>query len=77
MLPIACSRGEWLGTAAFGEMRVDDQLARTIRTRYFSIPHGLVNRAGRPTLRLQPRPSQNAGPRRGVPWASHHEKVPP
>ena len=44
-------------TAAFGEIRVDNQLvvARTIRTRYVSIPGRLVNRAGRPTLRLPTR----------------------
>ena len=44
-------------TAALGEIRDDDQLvvARTIRTRYVSIPGRLVNRAGRPTLRLPTR----------------------
>jgi len=44
-------------TAALGEIRVDDQLvvARTIRTRYVSVPGRLVNRAGRRTLRLPTR----------------------
>ncbi len=41
-------------TAILGGIRVDDQLvvARTIRTRLLAIPGRLVNRAGRPTLRL-------------------------
>ena len=41
-------------TAILGNVRVDDQLivARTIRTRLLAIPGRLVNRAGRPTLRL-------------------------
>jgi hypothetical protein len=44
-------------TAALGEIGVDDQLvvARTIRTRYLTMPGRLVNRAGRPTLRLPTR----------------------
>ena len=44
-------------TATLGEIRVEDQLvvARTIRTRYIAIPGRLVNRAGRPTLRLPTR----------------------
>ena len=44
-------------TAALGEIRVDDQLvvARTIRTRYIAVPGRLINRAGRPTLRLPTR----------------------
>ena len=44
-----------------GKVRVDDQLivARTIRTRLLTIPGRLVNRAGRPTLRLPT----------GWPWA--------
>jgi hypothetical protein len=44
-------------TAALGKIRVDDQLvvARTIRTRYLAVPARLVNRAGRPTLRLPTR----------------------
>ncbi len=48
-------------TAALGKARVDDQLvvARTIRTRLLTIPGRLVNRAGRPTLRLPT----------GWPWA--------
>ncbi len=41
-------------TTICGKVRVDDQLivARTIRTRLLTIPGRLVNRAGRPTLRL-------------------------
>jgi Transposase DDE domain group 1 len=41
-------------TAILGNIRVEDQLivARTIRTRFLAIPGRLVNRAGRPTLRL-------------------------
>jgi hypothetical protein len=41
-------------TAICGEVRVDEQLtvARTIRTRLLALPARLVNRAGRPTLRL-------------------------
>jgi Transposase DDE domain group 1 len=41
-------------TANLGDVRVDDQLtvARTMRTRLLTIPGRLVNRSGRPTLRL-------------------------
>ena len=41
-------------TAILGNVRVDDELtvARTIRTRLIALPGRLVNRAGRPTLRL-------------------------
>ncbi len=41
-------------TSILGNVRVDDQLvvARTTRTRLVAIPGRLVNRAGRPTLRL-------------------------
>ena len=41
-------------TSILGNIRVDDQLvvARTTRTRLVAIPGRLVNRAGRPTLRL-------------------------
>lgn len=41
-------------TATLGNIRSDDQLvvARTIRNRHLAIPGRLVNRAGRPTLRL-------------------------
>ena len=41
-------------TAILGNVRVDDELtvARTMRTRLIAIPGRLVNRAGRPTLRL-------------------------
>jgi hypothetical protein len=41
-------------TATLGGIRVEDQLivARTIRTRLLALPGRLVNRAGRPTLRL-------------------------
>ena len=44
-------------TAILGNIRVEDQLivARTIRTRLLAIPGRLVNRAGRPTLRLPTR----------------------
>jgi hypothetical protein len=44
-------------TATLGTVRVDDQLVvtRTIRTRLLAIPGRLVNRAGRPTLRLPTR----------------------
>ena len=44
-------------TAILGEVRVNDELtvARTMRTRLISIPARLVNRAGRPTLRLPER----------------------
>ena len=40
--------------ATLGNIRVDDQLivTRTIRTRLLAISGRLVNRAGRPTLRL-------------------------
>ena len=39
--------------ALLGELTPKDQLvvARTIRTRFLSIPGNLVNRSGRPTLR--------------------------
>jgi len=41
-------------TAICGKVRVDQQLivARTVRTRLLTIPGRIVNRAGRPTLRL-------------------------
>ena len=41
-------------TAMLGDVRVDDQLivARTIRTRFLAIPGRVVNRAGKPALRL-------------------------
>ena len=41
-------------TTMLGQVRVDDQLivARTVRTRLLAIPGRVVNRAGKPTLRL-------------------------
>lgn len=50
-------------TAVLGEVRVDDQLvvARSIRTRLLALPARLVNRSGRPTLRMPSR----------WPWADH------
>jgi hypothetical protein len=42
-------------TAALGELIEDDEtlvVARTLRTRYFAVPARLVNRSGRPTLRM-------------------------
>jgi hypothetical protein len=41
-------------TATCGKVRVDNQLvvARTLRTRLLAIPGRLVNRSGRPTLRM-------------------------
>ena len=41
-------------TAIAGKVRVDNQLvvARTLRTRFLAIPGRLVNRSGRPTLRM-------------------------
>ena len=41
-------------TAVLGEIRVDDQLVvtRSIRTRLLALPGRLVNRSGRPTLRM-------------------------
>ena len=41
-------------TATLGELRTEDQLvvARTVRTQLISIPARLVNRSGRPTLRM-------------------------
>jgi hypothetical protein len=44
-------------TTILGTVRVDDHLtvARTVRTRLVAIPARLVNRAGRPTLRLPER----------------------
>ena len=41
-------------TATLGKVRVDNQLvvARTVRTRMLAIPGRLVNRSGRPTLRM-------------------------
>ena len=44
-------------TAALGNVRVEGELtvARTMRTRLISLPGRLVNRAGRPTLRLPDR----------------------
>ena len=49
-------------TTILGGTRVDDQLvvARTIRTRLLALPGRIVNRAGRPTLRLPT----------GWPWAT-------
>jgi hypothetical protein len=45
-------------TAALGDL-VDEEntlvVARTLRTRYFAVPGRLVNRSGRPTLRLPER----------------------
>jgi hypothetical protein len=44
-------------TITLGNVRVDDELtvARTVRTRLINLPGRLVNRAGRPTLRLPQR----------------------
>ncbi|MGI9053483.1 MAG: hypothetical protein ACR2HQ_12690 [Ilumatobacteraceae bacterium] len=44
-------------TSTLGGIRLDDELtvARTIRTRLVAIPGRLVNRGGRPTLRLPTR----------------------
>jgi hypothetical protein len=45
-------------TAALGELVEDDKalvVARTLRTRYFAVPGRLVNRSGRPTLRMPER----------------------
>ena len=44
-------------SSILGNIRVDDQLvvARTTRARLVAIPGRLVNRAGRPTLRLPTR----------------------
>jgi Transposase DDE domain group 1 len=44
-------------TATLGEVRVEGELtvARTMRTRLIAVPGRLVNRAGRPTLRLPER----------------------
>lgn len=44
-------------TATLGEVRVDDQLvvARSLRTRLLALPARLVNRSGRPTLRMPSR----------------------
>lgn len=41
-------------TAIAGKARVDNQLVvpRTLRTRFLAIPGRLVNRSGRPTLRM-------------------------
>ena len=41
-------------TAILGQVRLDDQLvvARSIRTRLIALPGRLVNRSGRPTLRM-------------------------
>ena len=41
-------------TAMLGEVRLDDQLvvARSVRTRLLALPGRLVNRSGRPTLRM-------------------------
>jgi hypothetical protein len=42
-------------TAALGALVEDDEtlvVARTLRTRYFALPARLVNRSGRPTLRM-------------------------
>lgn len=51
-------------TAALGDLADKDQtlvVARTLRTRYFAVPGRLVNRSGRPTLRMPER----------WPWALH------
>lgn len=45
-------------TATLGELVEDDKtlvVARTLRTRYFTVPGRLVNRSGRPTLRMPER----------------------
>ncbi len=45
-------------TATLGELVEDDKtlvVARTLRTRYFAVPGRLVNRSGRPTLRMPER----------------------
>jgi len=45
-------------TATLGELVEDDKtlvVARTLRTRYFAVPGRLVNRFGRPTLRMSER----------------------
>ena len=44
-------------TATLGDVRVNNELtvARTMRTRLIGVPGRLVNRAGRPTLRLPQR----------------------
>lgn len=44
-------------TAVLGQVRVEDQLvvARSIRTRLLALPARLVNRSGRPTLRMPTR----------------------
>lgn len=49
-------------TTICGNVRVEDQLivARTVRTRLLALPGRVVNRAGRPTLRLPT----------GWPWAT-------
>jgi len=49
-------------TSTLGGIRPDDELtvARTIRTRLVAIPGRLVNRGGRPTLRLPTRPWRTA-----------------
>ena len=42
-------------TAALGDLLEADEslvVARTLRTRYFAVPARLVNRSGRPTLRM-------------------------
>ena len=54
-------------TTILGGARVDDQLivARTIRTRLLTIPGRVVNRAGRPTLRLPT----------GWPWATQFTRA--
>jgi hypothetical protein len=42
-------------TAALGDLIENDDtlvVARTLRTRYFAVPARLVNRSGRPTLRM-------------------------
>lgn len=45
-------------TAALGDLVEEDEtlvVARTLRTRYFALPARLVNRSGRPTLRMPTR----------------------
>jgi Transposase DDE domain group 1 len=45
-------------TAALGDLIENDEtlvVARTLRTRYFAVPARLVNRSGRPTLRMPSR----------------------
>ncbi len=64
-----CANGAWLccavlahnlmrWTAGIGDLVEKDEtlvVARTLRTRYFAVPARLVNRSGRPTLRMPER----------------------